>query len=79
MAFANTNYTDILATTIEKRSRKIADNVSGNCALMARLKRKGNIKTVSGGHKIIQELNFAENANTGWYSGYDLLPVGVST
>jgi hypothetical protein len=78
MAFANTNYTDILATTIENRSKKIADNVTGNCALLARLKRRGKVKPFSGGHKIIQELSFAENSNTGWYSGYDLLPVGVS-
>lgn len=26
----------------------------------------------------MQELSFAENANTGWYSGYDLLPVAAS-
>lgn len=78
MAFANTNYSDILATTIENRSKKIADNVTANNALLARLQRRGNVKPFSGGHKIIQELSFAENANTGWYSGYDLLPVGVS-
>lgn len=78
MAFANTNYSDVIATTIENRSRKIADNVTSNNAALARLKRRGNIKTFSGGHKIIQELSFAENANVGWYSGYDLLPVGVS-
>jgi hypothetical protein len=78
MAFANTNYSDIIATTIESRSRKIADNVTSNNALLARLKARGKVKPFSGGHKIIQELSFAENANTGWYSGYDLLPVGVS-
>jgi len=78
MAFANTNYSDILATTIEHRSKKIADNVLSNNALLARLKARGKVKPFSGGHKIIQELSFAENANTGWYSGYDLLPVGVS-
>jgi hypothetical protein len=38
---------------------------------------KGRIKTVSGGSKIFQELSFAENANVGWYSGYDLLPVAA--
>jgi hypothetical protein len=78
MAFANANISDIIATTIESRTRKIADNVTSNNALLARLKTKGKIKTFSGGHKILQELSFAENANTGWYSGYDLLPVGVS-
>lgn len=78
MAFANANISDIIATTIESRTRKIADNVTSNNALLARLKTKGKIKPFSGGHKILQELSFAENANTGWYSGYDLLPVGVS-
>ena len=43
-----------------------------------KMKKKGRIKTFSGGHKIMQELSFAENSNAGWYSGYDLLPVGVS-
>lgn len=78
MAFANSSISDILATTIENRSRKIADNVTNNNAILARLKAKGKIKTFSGGHKILQELSFAENANTGWYSGYDILPVGAS-
>ena len=78
MAFANSSISDILATTIESRTRKIADNVTNNNALLAKLKKKGRIKTFSGGHKILQELSFAENNNAGWYSGYDLLPVGVS-
>ena len=38
----------------------------------------GKIKTFSGGSKILQELSFAENTNAGFYSGYDILPVGVS-
>ena len=78
MAFANPNYTDILATTIESRSRAIADNVTNNNALLSRLSQRGKIKTFSGGHKILQELSFAENSNQGWYSGYDILPVGVA-
>ncbi len=78
MAFANSNISDILATTIESRTRKIADNVTNNNALLMKLKKQGRIKTFSGGHKILQELSFAENTNAGWYSGYDLLPVGIS-
>ena len=76
MAFP-TSYTDILATTIEARSRRIADNVTNNNAILARLSQRGRINTFSGGHKIIEELSFAENGNSGWYSGYDLLPVGT--
>ena len=78
MSFANPNVSDILATTIESRSKKIADNVTNNNAILKRMEGKGKIKTFSGGYKIMQELSFAENSNAGWYSGYDLLPVGVS-
>jgi hypothetical protein len=76
MAFPNIS--DILATTIESRTRKIADNVTKNNAILMKLESKGKIKPFSGGSKILQELSFAENTNGGWYSGYDILPVGVS-
>lgn len=75
MAFPNLS--DIVATTIQSRTRKIADNVTKNNALAARLNKRGNRKPFSGGNTILQELSFAENANGGWYSGYDLLPVAA--
>ena len=76
MAFPNAS--DIVATTIESRTRQIADNVTKNNVLLMKLEQQGRIKTASGGSKIYEELSFAENSNAGWYSGYDLLPVGVS-
>jgi hypothetical protein len=76
-AMAFPNVTDIVATTIENRSKKLQDNVSKNNALLRRLETRGNIRTVSGGSLILEELTFAENANVGWYSGYDLLPVAA--
>lgn len=72
------NLSDILATTIESRTRKVADNVTNNNAVLKKMSMRGRIKTFSGGHKILQELSFAENTNAGWYSGYDILPVGIS-
>ena len=72
------NVSDIIATTIESRTKQIADNVTKNNAILAKLSVSGRIKTVSGGTKIYQELSFAENGNAGWYSGYDLLPVAAS-
>jgi len=72
------NVSDILATTIESRTRKIADNVTKNNALLMKLKQGGRIKTFSGGHKIYQELSFAENGNFGWYSGYDTLSTAAA-
>lgn len=77
MAFANTSVTDIIATTIQNRSKTIADNVLKNNALLARLNQRGNVRTISGGNVIMEELSFAENANAGFYSGYDLLPVAA--
>jgi hypothetical protein len=71
------NVSDIVATTIENRSRKIADNVTKNNALLSWMDAGGNTKTISGGYKILQELSFAENGNAGYYSGYDLLPVAA--
>lgn len=75
MAFPNVS--DIAATTIQSRTRKIADNVTKNNALTAKLNLRGNVKPFSGGNVIYQELSFAQNGNGGWYSGYDLLPVAA--
>jgi hypothetical protein len=77
MAFANTSVSDVIATTIQNRSKTIADNVTKNNALLARLQQRGNVKTISGGNVILEELSFAENGNAGFYSGYDLLPVAA--
>jgi hypothetical protein len=76
MAFPNVS--DIVATTIQSRTRQIADNVTKNNALYAKLESRGNRKPFGGGNVIYQELSFAQNSNGGWYSGYDLLPVAAS-
>lgn len=78
MAFPNSAISDIIATTIQSRTGQIADNVTKNNALLARLKQRGNVKPFSGGNVILQELSFAENANAGYYSGYETLPVAAS-
>lgn len=72
------NVSDMLATTIESRTKKVADNVTNNNAILKKMSMRGKMKTFSGGHKIYQELSFAENSNSGWYSGYDILPVAAS-
>jgi hypothetical protein len=78
MAFANTGISDLIATGIEARNRSIADNVLGNNPVTAQLKKKGRVKTFSGGHKIIEELSFTTNPNGGAYSGYDTLPTAAA-
>jgi hypothetical protein len=72
------NLSDITATTIDKRSKVLADNVTKNNAFMTWLKKTGNIKTFSGGATIFQEFLFSENGNFSWYSGYDLLNVAAA-
>ena len=77
MAFPNVAVTDIIATTIQSRTGIIADNVASNNALLAKLRKRGNIKTFSGGNTILQELSFAANGNAGWYAGYEALPIAA--
>lgn len=66
----NANYDDIFTTTIENRSKKLADNVTKNNALLSRLSAKGKIRTVDGGSKILEELEYGEGDMV-WYNGYD--------
>lgn len=66
----NVNFDNLLTTTLESRTGKLADNVSDNNALLKRLKERGNIRPVSGGTKIIEELEYGESDSI-WYTGYD--------
>lgn len=77
MSFANASVSDIVASTIEARSKSVADSVTKNNALLARLEQGDKIKTVSGGTSIMEPVSFAENGNAGYYAGYDLLPVAA--
>jgi hypothetical protein len=70
--------TEIVTTTLRNRTGKLADNVTKNNALLNRLKKKGNVKTVSGGRTIVQELEYAENGTYKRYSGYEALNISPS-
>lgn len=72
------NLSEIVTTTLYNRSKKLADNVSNNNALLARLEAKGKRKSFSGGRQIVQEIEYGENATFGWYSGYDALNISPS-
>ncbi len=77
MSFANSSITDIIALTIRNRSKEIFDNVTKNNAVLMKLKQRGNIRTISGGYDILEEISFQENGNVSWYSGYDQLAVAA--
>ena len=70
MASPNSNYNDIFTTTLENRTKKLADDVSKNNALLKRLRDKGKIRKISGGSKILEELEYGEG-DMFWYNGYD--------
>lgn len=78
MAIPSSTMTEIVTTTLRNRTGKLADNVTKNNALLNRLKKKGNVKTVSGGRTIVQELEYAENGTFKRYSGYESLNISPS-
>jgi hypothetical protein len=80
MALINpsTTLTEIVTTTLRNRTGKLADNVTQNNALLYRLKEKENVKPVSGGRTIVQELEYAQNGTFKRYSGYEALNISPS-
>ncbi len=66
------DYNDLFTLTMKNRSGKLADNVSKNNALLKRLKSKDKIRTIDGGSKILEELEYGEGDMV-WYSGYDTI------
>jgi hypothetical protein len=75
LSFPNASYTDIITSSIESRTGEIADNVIKNNAILSKLQKRGNVKPITGGSTILEELSFQENSNFEWYSGYDQLSV----
>lgn len=78
MATPNPSIGDIVATTIENRSKKAADNITRNNALLNRMSRRGTARPFSGGRNIWQELEYAQNSTVMFYSGYETINVSPS-
>lgn len=70
---ANTDFDDIVTTTLRNRSGKLADNATKTTAFLDRLRKKGKVKPAAGGRTIVQELETSLNPNGGWFAGYDVL------
>lgn len=69
MSIPNTNWGEITTTTLFNRSRRLADNVTKNNALLRRLSQKGKVKPFDGGQAIVQEIEYSENGTYMRYSG----------
>lgn len=81
MAFANSNVSDIIATTIQSRSEELADDFTNNNALLRRMKKKGNVRPVTGGNLILEEIAYtdATTINVNSYSGYEVLNIAPNS
>jgi len=77
MSFPNSIISDIVATTIELRSKDIADNVTAQNTALRQMQKKGNVELAPGGNEIREHFSFSENGNGGSYSGYDQLPTAA--
>lgn len=70
---ANANFNEVVTTTIKNRQRELADNVTTHHPLLKRLNERGNIILEDGGETLVEELDFAENPNFLFYTGYEQL------
>lgn len=66
------DYNDVFTTTLEGRTKYLHDNMSKNSALLKKLKEKGKMCPITGGSKILEELEYGEGDMI-WYSGYDTI------
>jgi hypothetical protein len=71
------NLSDIISTTIQSRSKALADNVTENNALLMKMRERGNVKPFSGGNVILEEIMYNDSGtqNAGSYSGYDTIDI----
>lgn len=81
MPFANSDISDLIATTIQQRSGELADNTENNNALLRKLRTKGNVRPFGGGNVILEEIMYSDSStiNVNSYSGYETLNVGVNS
>lgn len=75
---ASPNLSEIITTTLRSRTKKMADSVTKNNALLNRLEQRGNVKPFSGGRTIVQEIEYQENSNYTRYSGNDTIGIAPS-
>lgn len=78
MATPSTVFTEMVTSTDRTWGSKVTDNVSNHNALLNIMKRKGKIKTVSGGFEIAEPIEYAENSTYQRFSGYDNLNTAAS-
>ena len=70
---ANSNFDNLLTTTLANYRKTLTDNVFTARPLTYTLMEKGRIRMLNGGTKIVEPLIYGLNDTVGSYSGYDSL------
>ena len=73
MASANSNFDNLLSTTLANYRDQLTDNIFTARPLTYTLMEKGRIRMLNGGTKIVEPLIYGLNNTVGSYSGYDTL------
>jgi hypothetical protein len=73
MAAGNSNFDQILTTTLANYRDQLTDNVFTARPLTYHLMDKGRIRMLNGGTKIVEPLIYGENSTVKPYSGYDTI------
>jgi len=79
MVAPNSNYDEIFTTTLANHTPTMVDAIFTARVLTFFLKQSGQIKMVSGGHKITRPLMYGKNTTAGSYSGSDVIPTTAQT
>ena len=75
MASANTNFDEILSTTLNNYVPKLTDNIFTSRPLFYSLTNGQTMRTVSGGAKIVVPVIYGKNDTAGSYAGAESIPV----
>lgn len=75
----NVNYDTILSTTLANHMPKLIDNVFSARPLVYFLKQAGQVRTISGGAKIVIPLLHGTNSTAASYAAYDTIAVTAQT
>src|SRR3990167_4604134 len=64
-------------TTYRRRIKSLCAKTRNNNALLKRLKKRGNVRTASGGNVIIEEIMYGDSStdNASSYSGYEVIDI----
>ena len=73
MPSANSNFDQLLSTTLANYRSQLTDNVFTARPLTYKLMDNGRIRMLNGGTKIVEPLIYGKNSTVASYSGYDSL------